>query len=197
MKYKTPQREAQVEQTIKKSKFIATVTPVNSVEEAEAFFSRIKNEFKKATHNVPAYRIGKGKSEKKYYSDDREPSGSAGLPVFNAIKSMDVTNCAVVVTRYFGGIKLGVGGLIRAYHSTAKGAIEMAGTKEISIKTSVNLCFPYGETRLAMYFIHKYGAKIIKEDYRNTVKLVISIDEDVVDDFKRAVNEKTNKIIFC
>ncbi len=197
MKYRTIERESRAEQTIKKSKFIATAKPVSSPEEAEEFFAKISNEFKKATHNVPAYRIGAGKNEKIYYSDDREPSGSAGLPVFNAIKSVGVTNCAVVVTRFFGGIKLGVGGLIRAYHSVAKAALEAGGVKEISIKVAVKICFPYEETRLAMYLVHKFNAKVIGEEYGNKAQLTLLIDEDLLKSFSEAVKEKTGKIVFC
>ncbi len=197
MKYKTVNGRARAEQTIKKSKFIATVSQVSSIREAEEFFDEIRTEFRKATHNVPAYRIGVGKNEKIYYSDDREPSGSAGLPVFNAIRSAGVTNCAVVVTRFFGGIKLGIGGLIRAYFSVAKAAIEAAGTKEISIKETVRICFPYEETRLAMYFVHKFNAKVVNEEYGETAKLTLLMDEDLVERFVESVKEKTDKIIFC
>ncbi len=197
MKYKTIEKEARAEQTIKKSKFIATAKPVSNSEEAEEFFDKIREEFRKATHNVPAYRIGGGKNEKIYYSDDREPSGSAGLPVFNAIKSVGVTNCAVVVTRFFGGIKLGVGGLIRAYHSVAKAALEAGGVKEISIRTTVKICFPYEETRLAMYFVHKFNAKVIGEEYGSKAQLTLLIDEDLLKSFYEQVKEKTDKIVFC
>ncbi len=197
MKYKSIEKWARAEQTIKKSKFIATAKPIENRDEAENFFKEISNEFKKATHNVPAYRIGAGKSEQIYYSDNGEPSGSAGLPVFNAMKSMEVTNCAVVVTRFFGGIKLGVGGLIRAYHSVAKAAIEAGGVKEIDVKTTVKICFPYEEIRLAMYFIHKFGAKVINEDYGESVCLTLLINEDLLETFSNSIKEKTNKIVFC
>ena len=197
MKYKSIEKQAQVEQTIKKSKFIATATPVNTTEEAEAFFAEISEKFRKATHNVPAYRIGAEKNERIYYSDNREPSGSAGLPVFNAMKSTGVTNCAIIVTRFFGGIKLGIGGLIRAYHSVAKEAIESAGIKEIHIETSVALCFPYEETRLAMYFIHKFNAKVVNEEYGKAARLTIMIDKELLESFKKSISEKTGKITLC
>ncbi len=197
MKYKSILKETRAEQTIKKSKFIATARPVENTEEARKFFEKISNEFKKATHNVPAYRIGVGKNEKIYYSDDREPSGSAGFPVFNAMKSIGVTDCAVVVTRFFGGIKLGVGGLIRAYHSVAKAAIEAGGIKEVNVKTTVKICFPYEETRLAMYFVHKFNAKVVNEEYGKKVRLTLLIDEDLLKSFSEAVKEKTGKIVFC
>lgn len=111
---------------IEKSKFIGYAKPVYSEAEAIQFVEEIKSKHKDATHNVPAYVIG-DHNEVQRYSDDGEPSGTAGIPVLEVIKKEDLRNVAVVVTRYFGGIKLGAGGLVRAYTKGAKIALEAAG----------------------------------------------------------------------
>ncbi len=197
MKYKTVKSLSRVEQTIKKSKFIGTAKPVSNIKEAENFIREISNEFRKVTHNVFAYRVGFKKDERFLYSDGREPSGSAGLPTFNAIRSAEVTNCAVVVTRFFGGIKLGIGGLIRAYYSTARAAIEQAGIIEVNIRKSIKLCFPYSEIRLAIYLIHQFNGEVVNKNYGKSVQLTVSVEEDLIEQFIRAVRSKTQKITFC
>lgn len=125
--YDTVWREASAEQTIERSRFIAHVRPVGSREEAEAFIARIRKEHKDATHNVPAMVIG-DKMQLQWASDDGEPQGTAGAPVVQLLTSAGITNTVIVVTRYFGGIKLGTGGLVRAYTSSAKLGLEAAGT---------------------------------------------------------------------
>ncbi|MDO4176237.1 MAG: YigZ family protein [Bacillota bacterium] len=124
--YKTIKKEASETQIIEKSRFIAHARPVESREEAEAFIAEIRAEYKDATHNVPAMVLG-GKMQVQWASDDGEPQGTSGAPMVQMIVGEGLTNVVVVVTRYFGGIKLGTGGLVRAYTSSAKLAIEAAG----------------------------------------------------------------------
>ena len=124
--YKTVRQEAEAEQIIEKSRFIAHVKPVESKEEADEFISSIKRRYKDATHNVPAMVIGE-KSQIQWASDDGEPQGTSGAPMVQMMVKEGLTNLVVVVTRYFGGIKLGTGGLVRAYTSSAKLGIEAAG----------------------------------------------------------------------
>lgn len=123
--YKTVEAYGEANFTIEKSKFIGYVKPVFQEEEAEAFVNEIKNTHKEATHNVPVYLIGK-KYEIQKYSDDGEPNGTAGIPILEMLKKEGITNLVMVVTRYFGGVKLGTGGLVRAYTNTAKLALETA-----------------------------------------------------------------------
>ena len=125
-KYLTAEKEARAEQIIEKSRFIATVRPVSSREEAEAFFTEIRSEFRDATHNVPAMVIGE-KMQIQWGSDDGEPQGTSGAPIVQLLVNKGITNIAIVVTRYFGGIKLGTGGLVRAYTSSAELGIKEAG----------------------------------------------------------------------
>ena len=124
--YRTVLKEAAAEQIIQKSRFICYVKPVTTREEAEEFIASVRKEHREATHNVPAMVIG-NKMQIQWSSDDSEPQGTAGAPVMKLLTSMELTNVCVVITRYFGGIKLGTGGLARAYSSTAKLGLDAAG----------------------------------------------------------------------
>lgn len=123
--YKTLLKYAHAEEIINKSKFIGYAKPIKSEEEATEFIEKIKKKHWNATHNVPVYLIGDN-NEIQRYSDDGEPSGTAGVPILEMLKKEEIKNVVVVVTRYYGGIKLGTGGLVRAYTSAAKLAIKEA-----------------------------------------------------------------------
>lgn len=123
--YKTLRAPASDEFTEKRSRFIGYAQPVSTQVEAAAFIERIKKQHHDATHNVFAYLLREGQLER--YSDDGEPQGTAGIPVLDVLRKQGVTNCAVVVTRYFGGILLGAGGLVRAYSHAAAIALGKAG----------------------------------------------------------------------
>ncbi len=123
--YRTVEKQAEAEQIIEKSRFIAHVCPVSSREEAETFISGIKARYKDATHNVPAMVIG-DKSQIQWASDDGEPQGTSGAPIVQMLVKEGITDVVIVVTRYFGGIKLGTGGLVRAYTGSAKLGLEAA-----------------------------------------------------------------------
>ena len=128
--YRSIYEYAEAEYVIERSRFIAHASPAATPEEARLFAAEIKERYKDATHNVPAFVCGAGK-EHQWASDDGEPSGTSGMPVLKLITSEDLTNIVLVITRYFGGIKLGTGGLARAYTHAAKLAIEKAGICEV------------------------------------------------------------------
>ena len=128
--YSTVRGAGQAEQIIDKSRFIAYVSPAETKEEADAFIASIKKKHKDATHNVPAMVIGE-KFQIQWASDDGEPQGTSGAPMVQMLVNEGITNVVVVVTRYFGGIKLGTGGLVRAYTSSAKLGLEAAGICDI------------------------------------------------------------------
>ena len=140
--YKTVKFESSDEFVTKKSRFIGYVKPVKTVEEATAFISEIKSKHWDATHNVYAYSLREGQIKR--YSDDGEPSGTAGMPALDVILKQDVVDCCVVVTRYFGGIMLGAGGLVRAYSHGSKIALDagqvitMSPCKIVSVKSDYN-----------------------------------------------------------
>ena len=140
--YKTVRGESEVTQIIEKSKFIAHVRHVETREEADEFVSEIRSRYKDATHNVPAMVIG-DKFQIQWASDDGEPQGTSGAPMVQMLVKEGITNIAIVVTRYFGGIKLGTGGLVRAYTGSAKAGIEAAGICSVQEICSVKIKTDY------------------------------------------------------
>lgn len=140
--YKTVRKEAEATNIIEKSKFIAHVKPVSSKEEADDFVADIKGRYKDATHNVPAMVIG-DKFQIQWASDDGEPQGTSGAPMVQMLVKEGITNVAIVVTRYFGGIKLGTGGLVRAYTGSAKLGLEAAGICSVREVTSLEVRTDY------------------------------------------------------
>jgi uncharacterized YigZ family protein len=144
LRYRTIHKQATAEQTIEKSRFVAHVKPVETREEALSFISEVRANHRGATHNVPAYVLGE-KNEIQWASDDGEPSGTSGAPILQMLIKEGITNVAVVVTRYFGGVKLGTGGLVRAYTGSAKIGLLAAGicsVKEMDLIT-VKLEYTY------------------------------------------------------
>ena len=140
-----PAREARHEIKVSNSRFIATAGPVLSVEEAKALAARIRREYPDATHHVLAYVIGHGNSVTMHCNDDGEPSGTAGRPILGQIQSKDLTNLLVVVVRYYGGTKLGVSGLINAYKTAAKEALEANTVIEKTVQDVYEVFFNYDQ----------------------------------------------------
>ncbi len=130
IRYRTLEKASRAEYTVERSRFIASASPADSREEAEAFIASVRAEFRDATHNVPAFVVG-DKMQQQWASDDGEPAGTAGAPVLQLMVKGGLTNAVIVVTRYFGGIKLGTGGLVRAYSAAARLALEQAGEKDV------------------------------------------------------------------
>ena len=154
--YKTVRSQAEATNIIEKSRFIAHVKPVSSKEEADAFVAEIKGKYKDATHNVPAMVIG-DKFQIQWASDDGEPQGTAGLPVFNVLAKKNLQNVLVIVTRYFGGILLGKGGLIRAYTEATVKAIESANVYEIVEYEDLEIICEYNIKDKILFFLEKSG----------------------------------------
>jgi uncharacterized YigZ family protein len=157
--YRTVAQEAEITLVEKKSKFIARIKPVESREEAEAFVEEVRKIHWSATHNVPAYIIGINQEVQKY-SDDGEPSGTAGLPVLEVLKANEVVNAAIVVARYFGGILLGRGGLVRAYGGAAREALTTAGIVRM---------VPAQEAAITVDYVH--GGRVQNELLSRNVSL--------------------------
>lgn len=135
-------KEFRHEYIVDKSRFITTISPCTTEEEAQAFISRINKEFWDATHNCTAYALGP-KQEQQRSSDNGEPSGTAGKPMLEVLKKTGITNVAVVVTRYFGGIKLGAGGLIRAYSHSVAETLGLAPKELHTTRTQLQVTIDY------------------------------------------------------
>ena len=174
--YKTIRKAGSAEYIVKKSRFIASVKPVTSQDEALAFIAEISKKYWDATHNVYAYSLREGGVKR--FSDDGEPQGTAGIPALDVLEKSGVTDCAVVVTRYFGGIMLGAGGLVRAYSHSASLGIGTAGivTRAICARCEV-ICDYSFYGRLASLIPENGG---IAEDtiYEDNVKVVFRIKKD-------------------
>lgn len=165
--YSTVLGEASAEQVIEKSRFIAYVSPVQSREEADAFIASIRKKHKDATHNVPAIVLGE-KMQVQWASDDGEPQGTSGAPMAQMLVKEGITNVAVVVTRYFGGIKLGTGGLVRAYTSSAKLGLEAAGLCDVEEMSVLTCEVEYSHLAKIQNLAGESGAVFAIEDIRYT-----------------------------
>ncbi|AKL95057.1 uncharacterized protein, YigZ family [Clostridium aceticum] len=189
--YRTIYEAGAKEVVIEKSKFIGYAKPITSEEEAIQFIEEIKRKHKDATHNVPAYVVGEN-NEIQRYSDDGEPSGTAGIPVLEVIKKENLRNVVVLVTRYFGGIKLGAGGLVRAYTKGAKIALDdgkiiiKRAYKKIHIKVDYTLL-----GKIQNEIIQK-GYLLKNVEYDDAVHFFVYITLDQVDLFKKQMVEWTN-----
>lgn len=175
--YTTVAKEAHAEQTIEKSRFIAHIKPVSTKEEADEYIAQIRAQYKDATHNVPAFVIG-DKMQLQWGSDDGEPSGTSGTPMAQMFQKMGITNVVVVVTRYFGGIKLGPGGLVRAYTSSAKLALEAAGTLEVREYIEEQITIPYSHFDKIKYLSEGGPYAIIDTAFAENVTLTIRYEKD-------------------
>lgn len=190
-KYKTLLSYGKDEIVIEKSKFIGHATPVESEKEAIAFIEKIKTEHWNATHNVPAYIVGEN-NEIQRYSDDREPSGTAGVPVLEVIKRENLRNVVIVVTRYFGGIKLGTGGLVRAYTRGAKIALQAAKIITKTLHKLIIATVDYTISGKVQNEILQNGYLIKETKYDDAVHFYVYVEVSFSDRFKSQITEWTS-----
>lgn len=180
--YKTIKNSTEGEYKEKGSKFIAYAFEINSEQEFKAVLEDIKKQHFKARHHCYAYAIGP-EHEKYRYNDDGEPSGTAGLPIYNQIKSLGLTNIAIIVVRYFGGTKLGVPGLIRAYKSATKEALENATVITKYINDRVSIEYDYNMTGDIMKVINNSEANIVETIFDNNPQLIVEIRSSKTNEF--------------
>lgn len=169
--YLTISQEASWEVKIERSLFIGQIKEVDNEQDAKAFIQQISQQHKQATHNCSAYRLSWGNRELTYADDDGEPSGTAGRPILGAILSNGITNVVVVVTRYFGGKKLGVRGLIEAYGETAREVIQLAGKEERILQDKLEITCSYANLNQVLYWLERYQAEIKERIYTEEVCL--------------------------
>ena len=183
----------------KGSKFIAIAFPVATEEEVKECLLGLRKEYYDARHHCYAWQLGFDKSAHRI-NDDGEPSGTAGRPIFGQIQSFDLTNILIVVVRYFGGIKLGVSGLINAYKVTAKEAIEQANIEERYVKELFNVIFPYEQLSPVMKILKEEGAEIKNTIFEMESKLDFSIrkqkSDQVIFKLKKVPGLKSQFISF-
>ncbi|WP_105619349.1 YigZ family protein [Vallitalea okinawensis] len=189
--YKSVLQLAEAEITEKKSRFIATVKPVRTEEEAKAFIEELRKKYWDASHNVFAYQIGE-RNEIQRFSDDGEPSGTAGMPVLNVLKGEEIKNTVVVVTRYFGGTLLGTGGLVRAYGHSAKEGIIAARIIEKVLYQKLSIIVSYTQVGKIQYETHQAGHIIHDTLYTDQVEFVVLVKVDEVEKYIKIIKEATS-----
>ena len=189
--YRSVYEYGEAEYVIEKSRFIAHVQPVESYEQAQEFVNKIRQEYKSATHNVPAIICGP-KQEMQWASDDGEPSGTSGLPMLKMIADMELTNLAVVVTRYFGGIKLGTGGLARAYTAAAKLGLEAAGICEVGESASLKYEFEYSYLTKLQNLAKDGLFEISDAEYSDKISATLECRLEDCNEVKRMMEDLTS-----
>lgn len=190
-KYRTVYIGEEAEIIEKKSRFIATVKPVKSEEEAIAFIEGLKKKYWNATHNCFAYVIGE-RFQTQRCSDDGEPSGTAGRPMLDVLLGEEIHDVAVVVTRYFGGTLLGTGGLVRAYQSATKAGLEASTV--ITKMHGQKLCVVTDYTGLGkiQYILGQRGLTILNSEYTDQVALEVLLPEEEIKPVMAEITEGTN-----
>ncbi|EGL86722.1 MULTISPECIES: YigZ family protein [Streptococcus] len=191
MECRTIKDDGQVQEEIKKSRFICHAKRVYSEEEARAFITAIKKEHYKATHNCSAFIIGE-RSEIKRTSDDGEPSGTAGVPMLGVLENHNLTNVCVVVTRYFGGIKLGAGGLIRAYAGSVALAVKEIGIVEIKEQAGIQIQMSYAQYQEYGNFLKEHNLMELETNFTDQVETIIFVDKEDKEDIKSSLIEFFN-----
>ena len=191
MEFRTIKEDGQVQEEIKKSRFICHAKRVYNEEEARDFILAIKKEHYKATHNCSAFIVGE-RSEIKRTSDDGEPSGTAGIPMLGVLENHNLTNVCVVVTRYFGGIKLGAGGLIRAYAGSVALAVKEIGIIEIKEQAGIQIHMTYAQYQEYGNFLKEHNLIELETNFTDQVDTILFIDKEKKDGIKADLIEFFN-----
>lgn len=189
--YLVPADPQRVSTIVSNSRFIASVARANTVDEAKQFLASIRQEMPDASHHVYAFRVGHGNSVIEGMSDDGEPSGTAGPPVLAVLRGSDIGDIVVVVTRYFGGTKLGTGGLVRAYGDAARTALESLKTERKIERRTLGIETPYSFYQPIRRLIDQHEGVIDEEDFAAEVTILASFPLDQVETFTSAVIELT------
>lgn len=193
--YRTLKKEASDEFVEKKSRFIGYAKPVKTQQEALEFIETIRKKHWDATHNVYAYVLRENMTKR--FSDDGEPQGTAGIPVIDVLNKEDLTDCVVVVTRYFGGTLLGAGGLVRAYSHGAKIAVDAAGISTVSLCFSGEIVCDYSFYGKLASLIPENGGTILNTDFAENVKVEFAVKKSNYEFFRDLVIDSSNGKFDC
>ncbi len=188
-RYPIPAEETRTEIRVSNSRFIATAAPVFTVDAAKTFIKKIKHEFSDASHNVPAFLIGHGSSVTAHCNDDGEPSGTAGRPMLAVIQGSGLGDIVVVVTRYFGGTKLGTGGLVRAYGDAVKAVLEQLPLAEKVPTHTVMMAIPYPLYEQVKLLVQAQNGLVLDEEFAADVTITAQFAVNQLADFQNALRE--------
>lgn len=193
--FKTIDKNVEAEIVEKKSKFIANVFYVESVQEAEELIKKVKKQHNEARHNCFAFSVFTREGIVDRFSDDGEPSGTAGSPMLNIITSKKITNVLVVVTRYFGGILLGTGGLVRAYTGAFQEALEKVNIIEKELGVLAKIVVTYSDLEKLKYYLKQNDIDIINNDFNENVEVYVNITENKLEELNNRLNDLNFDII--
>ena len=192
-KYKTIFGEATAEINVKKSRFIADVFHIDDEREFSEKKEMIKKKHRDAKHHVFAYRFANGSE---HYSDDGEPSGTAGVPILDILRGKELQNTLVVVTRYFGGTLLGTGGLVKAYSDVAKLALESASFKEMNLAVKYKLEIPYNDFNVVQHYCSTNNITITESSFSDTILMEIVMKQEkefkIIEELREKLGGKLN-----
>ena len=187
--YSIPLKEIRLEHVVVNSRFISTLAPVFSTDEARAFIARIKREFGDASHNVPAYIIGGGNTVTEYFSDDGEPSGTAGKPALAVLRGSGLGDVAVVVTRYFGGTLLGTGGLVKAYTESTQMVVHAVERgQRIPVHVAM-VAIPYNLLERLRLLVERQNGEVLDEEFAGDITMTFQFPVDSFDAFQGELRE--------
>lgn len=188
--YYTLTKPGQAEQVIKKSRFICNVAPITSEHDATAFIAQIEAAHPKANHHVPVYMLGDDDHIQRA-KDAGEPAGTAGAPMLRTLQEMGLHDVVAVTTRYFGGIKLGAGGLIRAYAGSVTAAVKAAGISQRRIMRKLTLDVPYASLDRVTHWLTEHDLTITSSDYQASVTLVVFVPAEEAAAVTRSITDLT------
>lgn len=187
--YTVPLTEIRREHEVLKSRFIATLAPAFSIDEARTFMARIRKEFADASHNVPVYIIGGGNTVTEYFSDDGEPSGTSGKPALTVLRSSGLGDAVLVVTRYFGGTLLGTGGLVKAYTEAAQSVVNAVERgRRVPVHVAM-LAIPYNLLERIRLLVSKNHGKVLGEEFAGDITLTLQFPVGDYEAFQADVRE--------
>lgn len=187
--YSIPVTEIRREHVVVNSRFIATLAPAFSVEEARTFIARIKKEYVDASHNVPAYIIGGGNTLTEFCSDDGEPAGTSGKPALAVLRGSGLGDVVVVVTRYFGGTLLGTGGLVKAYTESTQFVVNAVGRgRRVRVYVAM-LALPYNLLKRVRLMVGRNNGEVAGEDFAGDVTMTLQFPVESFDGFQKELQE--------
>ncbi len=185
--YQTIKGHAQSEIKVRNSRFVASVLPVASREEAQGELEKIRKEFWEATHHCYSWRLAPSGLEYRF-SDDGEPTGSAGKPILFVLQQRQLVNVLLVVTRYYGGTRLGVGGLARAYAEAATDVLSHVEIERVFPVDCVQVFTPYEDMRVVRQLVEEYAVGF-EEEFRDVVNYLVTLRRDQVDEFSERLTD--------
>lgn len=187
--YSVPLTEIRRELIVVNSRFISTLAPAFSIDEARAFMARIKHEFADASHNVPVYIIGGGNTVTEYFSDDGEPSGTSGKPALAVMRGSGLGDAVLVITRYFGGTLLGTGGLVKAYTESAQLVVNAVGRGQRVPVHIALIALPYNLLERLRLVVTRQRGEVLGEDFAADITMTVRLPVDTFESFQNDLRE--------